>query len=393
MAKENLLTYTEVDPNGRLAQSSSRSVFSALSTNEDAYVIFDKGVNFFNGDFTHDLTIHVTAMDTNTQVPVWMLANNIGFIKTLYEADIFFFIFVRIRDVTGQPRIEVLEVDGSFKYSSSVDVSLDTTYYLRIFRDESTGSFGRISCAIFSDAARTVSVGTAAFNLHTEKRDFRYIYVVNAWNSGIAGTVTGYTEDYELFVSTADLTVTTQAATDVEITTATGKGVMTSLGSSDVTAHGHVLDEVEQGDDPTTTDSGSGEWQQVDNGAISVLGSFDSLFTGLTAGKHYYMRAYAINSQGAVYGGKVEIVTKESGGGRVYPSQAITRVTNLIHRYNRKEGVYTLELALGEVTSDFGLPEWLSRPRASIPDTDKQRDVKEAADSPEITKKIFSTVD
>lgn len=53
---------------------------------------------------------------------------------------------------------------------------------------------------------------------------------------------------------------------------------------------------------------------------------------------------------------------------KVFPAEAITRVTNLIHRYNRKEGVYTLEMALGEVTSDFGLPEWLSKPQPSVPE-------------------------
>lgn len=54
-------------------------------------------------------------------------------------------------------------------------------------------------------------------------------------------------------------------------------------------------------------------------------------------------------------------------GGSIFPTEAITRVTNIIHRYNREEGVYTLEMALGEVTSDFGLPEWLSRPQPLNP--------------------------
>lgn len=57
-----------------------------------------------------------------------------------------------------------------------------------------------------------------------------------------------------------------------------------------------------------------------------------------------------------------------SGGGYSYPTEAITRVTNLIHRYNRARGVYTLEMSLGEVTSDFGLPEWLTRPQAAVPE-------------------------
>jgi len=76
-----------------------------------------------------------------------------------------------------------------------------------------------------------------------------------------------------------------------------------------------------------------------------------------------------------------------------FPVDTIVRATNLIHRYNRKEGTYTLEIALGEVTSDFGLPEWLSRPRASIPDTDKRRDIEEFAQSPQIYKTVQEAVD
>ncbi len=39
---------------------------------------------------------------------------------------------------------------------------------------------------------------------------------------------------------------------------------------------------------------------------------------------------------------------------RVYPSATTTRVTSIVHRYNR--GIYMVELGLGEVISDFGIP-------------------------------------
>jgi hypothetical protein len=47
----------------------------------------------------------------------------------------------------------------------------------------------------------------------------------------------------------------------------------------------------------------------------------------------------------------------------IYPIDTITRVTNIIHRYNRSGNIYTMELNLGDVISDFGLPEWLSKPQ------------------------------
>ncbi len=58
--------------------------------------------------------------------------------------------------------------------------------------------------------------------------------------------------------------------------------------------------------------------------------------------------------------------TENPPGQTIFPTQAITRVTNLIHRFNRTAGIYTLECALGEVTSDFGLPQWLSEPQPSV---------------------------
>ncbi len=40
-------------------------------------------------------------------------------------------------------------------------------------------------------------------------------------------------------------------------------------------------------------------------------------------------------------------------GVNIYPTSAITRVTNLVHRYDRRAGVYQLEVSLGDVTSVY----------------------------------------
>lgn len=53
--------------------------------------------------------------------------------------------------------------------------------------------------------------------------------------------------------------------------------------------------------------------------------------------------------------------------GESYPSEAVTRVTNLIHRWS--PGHYSLVLALGEVTSEFGLPQYRDIPLSAIPPT------------------------
>ena len=166
------------------------------------------------------------------------------------------------------------------------------------------------------------------------------------------GGATDYDSAYiYTYTTPVSPTVTTQTVTAISGTTATGNGNITSLGAPNPTAHGVCWNTTGT---PTTADS------KTDEGAASTTGAFTTAMTGLTAGVKYYVRAYATNTEGTGYGGEVVFWADK---GTVFPTDAITRVTNLIHRYNRDEGVYTLELSLGEVTTDFGLPEWASTPR------------------------------
>ena len=52
-----------------------------------------------------------------------------------------------------------------------------------------------------------------------------------------------------------------------------------------------------------------------------------------------------------------------------------------------------MELALGEVTSDFGLPEWLSKPRASTQETEERLGAEKIAKSPAVFKTVKEAVD
>ncbi len=140
-------------------------------------------------------------------------------------------------------------------------------------------------------------------------------------------------------------TVTTQTVTVISGTTATGNGNITSLGSPNPTAHGVCWNTTGT---PTTADS------KTDEGAASTTGAFTTAMTGLTVGVKYYVRAYAINTEGTGYGGEVVFWADK---GTVYPTDAITRVTGLVHRYDRLRGIYQLEVSLGDVTSLLSLPD------------------------------------
>ena len=96
-------------------------------------------------------------------------------------------------------------------------------------------------------------------------------------------------------------TVSTQAASSVESTTATGNGTIEATGGQNATAWG-VCYKISSG--CTTADSvaaGSGTGGQ---------GAFTASMTGLIAGTTYYIKAYATNSAGTSYGSEVTILTK-----------------------------------------------------------------------------------
>ncbi len=85
-------------------------------------------------------------------------------------------------------------------------------------------------------------------------------------------------------------------------------------------------------------------------GTYNTGNSFSIGITGLTPGTLYHFRARANDGFDIGYGSDRTFFL-----GTVYPSNVLTRVTGIIHRYDR--GVYSVELTLGDVTSDFGVPE------------------------------------
>ncbi len=118
---------------------------------------------------------------------------------------------------------------------------------------------------------------------------------------------------YEL---AANLTVSTQAVNSIASTTATGNGNIESLGSSNPTAHGVCWNTTGT---PTTSDSLTNE------GGASATGAFTSNITGLSPNTTYYVRAYATNTDGTVYGSQVSFTT--NGVVPTVTTQAVTSIT------------------------------------------------------------------
>ena len=188
---QNFLKFTEVDPNSHLTVAENVITFADLVRNEDAWVYYDFGADYFDGDFEYQVEFNISAINSSASVAVWMLANLIDSPKDIEDASGDFFCVFLYRAGEGR-RIYLRECDGGTAYSEIYsDFPLATDYYLTIKRDENIGTYGTIYCYIYSDADRTILVDTLSIALHTSKKDFRYLYGLNSNNWGTPYTISG----------------------------------------------------------------------------------------------------------------------------------------------------------------------------------------------------------
>jgi hypothetical protein len=121
-------------------------------------------------------------------------------------------------------------------------------------------------------------------------------------------------------------TVTTQAVNSIGATTATGNGNITNLGNPNPTAYGVCWS--------TTSGAETATGSHASNGSVSATGAFTTSMTGLTANTPYYVKAYATNIAGTVYGSEVTFTT--SAIAPTVTTQAVSNIgsTNAIGNGN-----------------------------------------------------------
>ena len=199
MSLEDYTTYTELDPNSRLTVAANKITAAALQTNTTAYVYDDKGVDFFDGDYTHYLNFEKTGGSGGAQdVFLWGISNVVANGRTLFTTHLAHQIFMY---ATTIPILRLMENrGGTTAFDDSIGLALNTRYWLTITRDESIGSFGQLKCFIYSDSARTILVDTLTVNL-ASKQNFRYAYGINADNYGGGDTWSGDVSDLDVGIA------------------------------------------------------------------------------------------------------------------------------------------------------------------------------------------------
>ncbi len=156
---------------------------------------------------------------------------------------------------------------------------------------------------------------TGAFTSSITVLSANTTYYVRAYATNTAGTA--YGNEVSFTTNGIAPTVTTQAASDITATTATGNGTISDLGVPSPSQHGVCWS---TSNNPDTSDS------KTEQGAVAATGAFTSSITGLTPNTTYYVRAYASNSAGTAYGGEISFTTDPQAP--TVTTQAVSGITS-----------------------------------------------------------------
>ncbi len=155
-----------------------------------------------------------------------------------------------------------------------------------------------------TDNKEQVDCGTGSFSTSITGLQPTTTYYVRAYAINSAGTAYGSQVSFTTGQSVTTPTVTTSSATSITDTSATLGGNVTDNGGAAVTERG-VYWGTSQNLETTGTKL------QISSGT----GTFSTSLTGLSACTTYYIKAYAINSQGEALGSEVSFTTNSGSGG------------------------------------------------------------------------------
>lgn len=122
-------------------------------------------------------------------------------------------------------------------------------------------------------------------------------------------------------------TLTTEAASDITETEATGNGTISDTGGEDADERGFVWGTASLGD-PGNTAPGSTSYDDfVTESGTFGAGSFTGLVDGLTTSTTYYYRSFAHNSVGYAYGDEEVFTTSASALGQFMQNMIVVAAT------------------------------------------------------------------
>ena len=306
-ANENLTTYTEIDPNSHIVVTADDITFTNINRNEAAYVYKDFGVDYFDSSFTIDFDFNIDTQSSSFYL--WTLSNYVGgftnILADLNEALTLFYSFT----YGTTPYLYISEADGgTIIDNEKIEIELETTYYVRIVRNETIGSYGRLYCYLYSDSERTNLITSEYIDLD-EKYDFRYNFVCQTDNGVFESATTGKISNFELFIGYTSPTIETKPATNIQYNE--------PYDWFEATLSGNITDD---GGEPNTVgfyyqikDSNDWWWTNV-LGTYETGDNFTAEINLLEVGETYEFYAYGYNSVGTDNGTTLEFIVEPTVG-------------------------------------------------------------------------------
>ena len=269
-----------------------------------------------NGTGTGAYTVDITDLTPNTTYYVRAYAENVSGLSYGEEVE-----FTTAEDVSS-PTVTTGAVEGTTAHGEVTnDGGAPVT--------ERGICWGTEHSPTIEGNHATSGTGTGSFSVELTGLTPGTTYYVRAYARNSVGTSYG---NEVSFSTTANMpTVTTDEVSNITQTTAQGGGNVTDDGGATVTERGICWG---TGHNPTTGGSHamSGEG----------TGAFVCNMTGLAQNTKYYVRAYAVNSQGTSYGEEVSFTTSQNVSAPTVTTGEVTDITQ------------TSAKCSGNVTADGG---------------------------------------
>ncbi|MFH1231641.1 MAG: fibronectin type III domain-containing protein, partial [Planctomycetota bacterium] len=178
---------------------------------------------------------------------------------------------------------------------TGLNASAVSSSQINLTWNASTDNVGVTGYKVYRNGSYVGPSSTTSYNDTGLAPSITYTYTVAAYDA--AGNNSAQSSQASATTQGGGIvqpTVTTQAATDLTTTSATGNGNITDLGgAANCTARGFKYG-------LTQTDT----WTASDSGSYGT-GAYTKGITGLSTGTTYYIRAFATNSAGTGYGSYV----------------------------------------------------------------------------------------
>ena len=183
--------------------------------------------------------------------------------------------------------------------------------------------------------------GTGSFNCNLTDLTPNTTYYVKAYATNSKGTSYGEQKTFKTTAATAPV-VTTNAVSDIQATSATCGGNVTSDGGATVTARGVCWSTSQN---PTISNS------KTTDG--SGTGSFTSTISGLSKNTTYYVRAYATNSIGTSYGEQRSFTTVGSDAKTIVFAEGVIMTSGWYDVNKLSRGGYDIQMCWAASSSNI----------------------------------------